>query len=40
MDIILNDEQMATTERYIPKKISTPTLLSADYQLTTANSEP
>ena len=40
MNIIHNDEQMETMERYIPKKISTQTLLFADYQLRTASSEP
>ena len=39
MDIIQNYEQMGTMERYA-KKISTQTLLFADYQLRIANSEP
>ena len=38
-EIIQNDEQMGTMERYIPKKISTQKLLFADYQLRTGNSE-
>jgi len=39
MNIIHNDEQMGTMERHVPKKISTQTLLFADYQLRTGNSE-